>query len=185
MKYLWTITAFFLCSAGPALAASEHLTEASWTDLRYRTINFLLFAIILLWLLSKKVRDFYVTRRTQIAKELRTMEEAQREAERRLAEVEARIANLNKEGESILEEYRRQGESIERSIIARAEDTARQITEQAKFAIDNEAKMAADNLRNAVADMVVETTEQMLIEQLGPEEHERLINKYLNKVVLN
>ena len=45
--------------------------------------------------------------------------------------------------------------------------------------------MAAENLRFAVADMVVEATEQVLKSQLGPEEHEKLIDKYLNKVVLN
>ena len=184
MRYFWSIIAFFLISVSPALAGG-HLTEASWTDLKFRVINFVLFAGILVWLLRKKIKNYYADRKEKIANELRNMEAAKVEAERSLAEVEKRIARLEADGQEILDEYRRQGESIQASIIARAEETARQITEQAQFTVENEAKMAAENLRFAVADMVVEATEQVLKSQLGPEEHEKLIDKYLNKVVLN
>ncbi len=183
MRYFWSVIAFFLISVSPALASG--LTDASWTDLKFRTVNFLLFAAILVWLLRKPIIAFYATRKKNIVQELEDMQAAKVNAEQRLAEVEMRIAHLNEEGQTILEEYRKQGESIQASIIARAEEAARQITDQAQFTVENEAKMAAENLRFAVADMVVEATEQVLKAQLGPEEHEKLIDKYLNKVVLN
>ena len=184
MRYFWSIVAFFLIDVTPAMASGQ-LTEASWTDFKFRVINFILFAGILVWLLRKKIKEYYAGRKEKIANELRDMEAAKIEAEKSLAEVEKRIASLEIEAQEILDEYRRQGESIQATIIARAEETARQITEQAQFTVENEAKMAAENLRFAVADMVVEATEQVLKSQLGPEEHEKLIDKYLNKVVLN
>ena len=184
MRYFWSIVAFFLIDVTPAMASGQ-LTEASWTDFKFRVINFILFAGILVWLLRKKIKEYYAGRKEKIANELRDMEAAKIEAEKSLAEVEKRIASLEIEAQEILDEYRRQGESIQATIIARAEETARQITEQAQFTVENEAKMAAENLRFAVADMVVEATEQVLKSQLGPDEHEKLIDKYLNKVVLN
>ena len=184
MKYIWGVVIVLILMSTPAMA-SGHLTDASWTDLKYRTINFLLFAGILIWLLRRKVCDYYIARRQKIAEDLAGLEREKAEAEQRLAEVEARIASLKSEGETILAEYRKQGENIRNAIIARAEATAAQITEQARFTIDNEAKMAADNLRETVADMVAEACEELLKQQLGKEEHAKLIDKYLNKVVLN
>lgn len=184
MRYIWGAVIILFLMSTPALAAG-HLTEASWEDLKFRIINFLLFAGIMIWLLWRRVRDYYVGRRQKIAEDLANLEQEKTEAERRLAEVESHIANLKAEGETILAEYRKQGENIQNAIIARAEATAAQITEQAKFAVDNEAKMAADNLRESVADMVAEACEELLKKQLGKEEHAKLIDKYLNKVVLN
>lgn len=184
MKYLWATIAFFLSSGGYALASSG-LTEASWSDLRFRLINFALFATILIWLLAKRIAKYYAGRKQKIVDTLAELEDAKKAAEERLQEVERQIANLSEEGEAILKDYREQGENIKAAIIARAEETARHITTQAQFAVENEAKMATENLRVAVADMVIEATEQMLKEQLGPEQHEKLIDKYLDKVVLN
>ena len=184
MRYAWGAVIILLLMATPAFAES-HLTDASWDDLKLRTINFLLFAGILVWLLRRKVRDFYVGRRQKIADDLANLKREKEEAERRLADVETSIANLKAEGETILEEYRKQGENLQNAIIARAEAAAAHITEQARFAVDNEAKMAAENLREEVAEMVAEACEEMLKQQLGDEEHAKLIDKYLNKVVLN
>ena len=170
--------------ATPALAAG-HLTEGSWRDLLFRTINFALFAGILIWLTWRKARDFFVGRRQKIIQGLKDLEAEKGEAEVALADMEKRIASLKQEGQTILEEYRRQGENIRDAIIARAEATAEHIAGQAKFAIDNETKMATDSLRETVADMVAEACEEMLKEQLGKEEHAKLIDKYLNRVVLN
>jgi len=185
MRYIWGVVIVLILLSTPALAASGHLTDGSWTDLKYRTINFLLFAGILVWLTWRKIRDFFVGRRQKIAEDLKNLENEKAEAQRHLADVEKRIANLKAEGETILNDYRKQGENIRDAIIARAEATAVQITEQAKFTIDNEAKMAADNLRESVADMVAEACEEMLKQQLDDKEHAKLIDKYLDKVVLN
>lgn len=183
MKYLWATIAFFLSSGRYALASG--LTEASWSDLRFRLINFALFATILIWLLAKRIAKYYAARKQKIVDTLAELEDARKAAEARLQEVERQIAHLSEEGEAILKDYREQGENIKGAIIARAEETARHITTQAQFAMENEAKMATENLRIAVADLVIEATEEMLKEQLGPQEHEKLIDKYLDKVVLN
>ena len=184
MRYVWGSALVLILLATPAMA-SGHLTEESWKDFLFRTINFALFAGILIWLTWRKARDFFVHRRQKIAQDIQDLEDEKAQAELALADMEKRIASLKQEGETILEECRRQGEHIRDAIIARAEGSAAHIAGQAKLTIDNETKMAADSLRETVADMVAEACEEMLKEQLGKEEHAKLIDKYLNKVVLN
>ena len=69
-------------------------------------------------------------------------------------------------------------------MVEKAEETARQIVEQAKFAAENETKTAVEDLRARMADLLAEAATAMLKEKLSDKDHEKLIDKYLEKVVL-
>ena len=81
-------------------------------------------------------------------------------------------------------DYRAQGEALKTSMVEKAEETARQIVEQAKFAAENEANAAVEELRGRMADLLAEAAATMLKDKLSDKDHEKLIDKYLEKVVL-
>ena len=99
--------------------------------------------------------------------------------------MEEKISDLEQERGRILADYKAQGETIRDSIIKNAEAAAEQIKAQAKITAAQEAKQAVENLRAEMADLVVDSAQRILEEKLTTEEHEALIDKYLNKVVLN
>ncbi len=168
-----------------AYAATEQLAEhRDWSTVWWRVGNFVLFVGTLYFLLRKPVAKFFTGRRDKIADEFKGLEARKAEAQAKLKAVESRIANLESERESILADYRAQGEALQKAIIERAEIQARQIVDQAKFAADNESKTAIDGLRAQMADLLAEAASNMLKEKLSDKDHEKLIDKYLEKVVL-
>jgi len=158
---------------------------AMWRNLIYRIITFLIFVGVLWYFLRNKVKEAFSGRRYRIETELKDLETRKQEAQTRLSEVEKSIANLSQERDNILEEARKQGEAMKQSIIADAQKMADQITTQAERTAQQETKAALDGIRAEVADMVVDAARKLLAEKLGEEDHDKLINEYLAKVVLN
>lgn len=174
----------FLISTA-AWAATDHLAHKyNWSDLRNRTINFVLFTGTLYFLLRKPVAKFFRERTEKIEGEFKNLEARKTEASKRLNDVEASIANLEAERAAIMADYRAQGEALQKSLVEKAEETARQIVEQARFAAENEAKTAVEDLRARMADLLAEAATTMLKDKLSDKDHEKLIDKYLEKVVL-
>lgn len=169
-------------AAGGAASGESHY---DWTNLGFRLANFAIFIAIIYYAAGKKLIAFFGGRRKGIEQELNDLETRKTDAKKQLGDVEKRIADLENERQAILKEYQAQGEALKAAIISKAEVSAKQIVEQAKKSAENEVKYAKDAMREELADMIVEATEKMLKERLDGKEQEKLIDKYLTKVVLN
>lgn len=177
-----------LTAVGVAFASEGGGHEAhgpSWTNLLFRIVNFVLFVGLIYKLAGQKIKNFFGGRRYQIESELADLARRRTEAEAKLAEVEQGIANLASEREAILADYRAQGEALKDSIVARAEKMAEQVKTQAKLSATQEAKLAMDEIRAEAADLVVDAAEKLLRKKLKKEDHEKLVDDYLTKVVLH
>ncbi|EGY24405.1 ATP synthase B/B' CF family protein [Desulfovibrio sp. A2] len=186
LKHSAAALGLVLATAGVALASDgggEH--HADWGNFAFRVANFVIFIGIIYWAAGKKIVGFFSGRRKGIEQELNDLESRKAEAAKNLADVERRIASLEQERQAILAEYRAQGEAMQAAIIEKAEKTASQIAEQAARTAENEIKQAMENMRAEMADQIIAAAEKMLQEKLTGEEHEKLIDKYLTKVVLN
>ena len=175
-----------LFTATIAVASPEGGEHAlPWGNFLFRVINFAAFAGILAYFFGKKIVAFFKGRTAAIATEIATLETRKTEAHKNLAEVEKRIADLEKERQAILVEYTAQGEAMKAAIIAQAEKAAAQLAVQAKTTAQNEINQAMDAMRAEMADKIVEATEKLLTKKLSSSEHTKLVDKYLTKVVLN
>ncbi len=174
-----------ICAVGGIAISIGSASQPELSNLLYRIATFLAFGAILWYGAIKKLLDGLRNRRSGIEKELDSLETRRIEAEKRLAQVERSIANIASEREAIFAEYHSQGEAMKASIIAKAEDSARQMTEQAKRAAENEVTQAIEAMRAEMADLIVKSTEKLLEKKLNADAHEKLIDKYLTKVVLN
>ena len=148
-------------------------------------INFAIFAGIIWWAAGKKIMAFFADRKTQIADELDDLATRQAEAQEKLKNVEQGIANLEQEKQSILAEANQQGEALKAAIIEKAEKDAAALKEQAKRSAANEAKAALDDIRAQMAELVVEAATKVVQEKLTDKDHDKLVDEYLSKVVLN
>ncbi len=156
-----------------------------WDNFLYRVINFVLFAGALAYFFGKKVKAFFKGRTEGIALEISSLETRKVEAQESLANVEKRIANLETERLAIIADYTAQGEALKASIIAQAERTATAMTAQAKITAQNEIAQAVETIRAELAEKIVEATEKLLTQKLSADEHTKLVDQYLTKVVLN
>ncbi len=164
-------------------AEGEH--HYNWKDFAFRVVNFIIFIAIIWKFAGKKIADFFRSRRYHIENELNDLQRRKQEAQQKLADVEKSIANLEEERAKILADAKEQGERLKESIIEDAHKTAEQVREQAKNSAQLEAKNAVDAIRAEMADLVTDAAEKVLKEKLTQEEHEKIVDKYLTKVVFN
>lgn len=180
-----------LCCAAVAIAA-EHGAEAhgeahgnDWGNFAFRLINFVLFLGVLWWAAGKKIVGFFSSRRYNIKTELEELAKRKQEAEKKLSQVEQDIANVQTEREKIIQQYKEQGEALKASIVEKAEQQAEMLKRQAELSAEQDAKYALEKMREELAELIAQATEKALAKKLNKEEHEKLIEKYLTKVVFN
>lgn len=183
LKILTGAFVMTLFTATLAVASEGHALP--WDNFAYRVVTFAVVIGIIWYAAGKKIADFFTGRQTGIEQELTDLESRKTEARKNLADVEQRIANISAEREAIINEYRAQGEAMKVAIIEKAEKSAAQITEQAVKTADSEIKQAMEEMRSEMADLIIDAAEKMLAEKLSGEDHEKLVDKYLTKVVLN
>ncbi|MBP5340464.1 MAG: F0F1 ATP synthase subunit B [Prevotella sp.] len=116
---------------------------------------------------------------------------------RKAHEANERLANIQKEGESILQEAREKQaqilkEAVEtrEAIVEKAQEKARQegarLLDDARVAIEQEKKAAIADIRKQVATLSVEIAEKVLKQNLkGDKEQMELIDRMLNDVSSN
>ena len=116
---------------------------------------------------------------------------------RKAHEANERLANIQKEGESILQEAREKQAQILKedaenrdAIVEKAKDKARaegaRLMEDARVAIEQEKKAAIADIRKQVATLSVEIAEKILKENLkGDKAQMDLINRMLDDASLN
>ena len=112
-------------------------------------------------------------------------------------EANERLANIQKEGESILQEAREKQAQILKeaaetrdAIVEKAQDKARsegaRLLEEAKAAIEQEKKAAIADIREQVATLSVEIAEKVLKQNLKDDKSQMdLIDRMLNDVSAN
>ncbi|MCL1890345.1 MAG: ATP synthase F0 subunit B [Desulfovibrionaceae bacterium] len=162
-----------------------HGTGSQRVDFGFRMLTFILF-IALIWLAAGNMIKGFLNRRSEgIAAELANLEKAKAQASRRLKEVEAKIVNLDKERQALLNAYKAQGEALKSEIIVKAEKNARQIIAQAKLTAQNEVDKAMQDIRAEIAEEIFSAAESLLRKKLDGPVHEKLMDKSLSKVVLN
>ncbi|MBQ7618331.1 MAG: ATP synthase F0 subunit B [Desulfovibrio sp.] len=175
----------FVCLVATQVWANEGHEEPRWGDFAYRVVNFIIFFGILWYFTGKLIKNYFRGRRQGIQDTLDNLDLRRENAQKKLSEVEAHIANLEAERKAILDESRSQAEALKTQIIDDAKRQAEQIVAQAKLSAENEGRSILASVRSTLADEIVDAAEKLLRENLGPAEHKKLITNSLNKVVLH
>jgi len=161
---------------------AEH--EVWWRDPRWRIVNLLIFIVLLVYILVKKVRvgKVFDDRAATILKELEQARRDKEEAQRRLAEVEARFGRLDQEIAEIRAESERESQREAERISQAAAADAEKIRLTAQREIEGAMKAARTELRAFVAEQSVERAETLIRRDIRPEDNQRMLNKYMDEL---
>lgn len=189
--------AFAATDAGHADAATEggHADAATegghgeggskgWvaTD-TYRVMNFSVLFIGLFLVLKKPVAQALGGRIQGIKEQLVELEEKKKAAEAKLAQYDAKMAELDQEAESLLAEYVKQGEDAKVRILKEAEAAAEKLQEQASKNIEYEFQLAKAELKAEIVEKALAKAEAIIKEKINSDDQEKLVDEYLEKVV--
>ena len=113
-------------------------------------INIFILFFLLSYLLFNPVRDVLEKRKQKIAQELAAAAGDMASASALKEEYEAKLKNVNKEAEDILEAARKKAKTRENEIIDEARAEASRIVERANREIELEKKKAIDDLKQEI-----------------------------------
>jgi len=151
-----------LMAAGMAWAAEEGDKPEDGKLETWKIANFALLAIGLGYMIAKNLPPFFRSRTNEIQQGIAEAQQIKRDAEKRAAATDAKVAALGQEIEKFRTESR---EEMQRESERIRQETARQITrlqQQAQLDIESAAKTARRELRNYAAGLSVELAEQRI-----------------------
>jgi F-type H+-transporting ATPase subunit b len=179
-----------LLLAGVAAAAEAHggggehgMSPAKIQDFIWRTVNFVVFAAVLIKLVAKPAKKFFGQRTEDVATTLAELEAKKAAADAAVKAAETRLHEVAKEHEAIIQQYRAEGEMEKAKILDKANQVAERIKEMATFTIQQETKKAAQDLKEEVVGLATQMATDMIKEKATYADQQGLVEEYLKKVV--
>lgn len=181
----WGLGAVLLLAGVAAASDAAHggLSPAKVDDLIWRTVNFVVFAGILIYLVSKPAKKFFAQRTQDVATTMDEMAAKQAEFEAAVAAAEARLAAVAKERQGVIQQFIAEGEMEKAKILDKANLVAARIKEMAAFTIEQETKKAAQSLKEEVVGLATQMATDMIKEKATYADQQGLVEEYLKKVV--
>ncbi|HEX7183770.1 MAG TPA: F0F1 ATP synthase subunit B [Thermoanaerobaculia bacterium] len=176
------VALFTLALAAPALAAesaeghgepslfSGDIGNAIWT-----VVIFVLVVLVLGKYAWGPILSNLQARESFILESLETAKREREEAEGRLREYEARLAQARGEASAIVDEGRRDAEVVKRRIEEDARQEADRTIERAKREIQIATDTATKELYALSARLATDLASRIIRKELTPQDHERLI----------
>jgi ATP synthase F0 subunit b len=144
-----------------------------------KLINLVVFVGLAIYFLRRPLSEKLDERREGVRRDLMRAREERDAALAKLAEVEARLGNLNAEVESVREQARREAAEERERIRRQTEEDALKIRGQAQREIESISKAARADLRTYAAEQSIRLAEEMIRREMKPEDDARLINEYV------
>lgn len=145
-------------------------------------INIFILFFALSYLLFNPVRDVLEKRRQKIAGELAQAAEDKTSAAALREEYEAKLKDINKEAETILETARRKGKAREDEIVQEAKAEASRIIERANREIELEKKKAIDDMKQEVVNIAALMAEKVIGSSIDLRIQDTLLDETLKEM---
>ncbi len=148
----------------------------------WQVVNLVLLVGVIVYFARKPVLSYLAERRDGIASNLESSAKLLSEAESKLAEWSAKVADIDREAARIRDGTRRAAEAERDRIVADAEVTAERIRRSAGAVIDRELQLARVALRREAADLAVELAGKLLQDQVNDGDKTRLLDEFIGDV---
>ena len=183
--------AFWGLGAGLVLAGVAQASEAAhggvtpekMSELLWRTVNFVVFAGILIYLVAKPAKNFFAQRSQDVATTLEDLAAQQAASEAAVKAAEARLAEVAKERQKVIQQFVAEGEMEKAKILDKANQMAARLKEMAIMTIEQETKKAAQGLKEEVVGLATQMATDMIKEKATYADQQGLVEEYLKKVV--
>lgn len=142
--------------------------------------------LLLYWLLAKflfpPVRTIMRERREGIESSYRNIEEQMAAAERRQAELDQKLTQIEVDARARIEQAGAEAAKMRDEILHAARSEADKIRERGISDIERERDKALLSIRQHVADLVLQTSEKVLGQTISDDRHRELISHTLDQV---
>ncbi len=148
-------------------------------------ITFALLVVVLGKFAWKPLLQALQSREQEIADSLKKAEEAKKDAERMMQENKLAMDKASTETARLIAEGRAMAEQLKSDIVAKANESAKKLIDQAKDEITREKESAMAQLRSEVADLSISVAEKILDESLDGAKQKKMVDKVLQQLQKN
>jgi F-type H+-transporting ATPase subunit b len=145
-------------------------------------ISFLVLFFVLAKFAFPPITGMLEKRSETIRESLERSEQTRVEAERLLDEYKVRMAEARGDAAKVIEQGRAVAEKMKEDIVAKAREESEAMIAKARETIESEKRAAMAELKASVADLSVAVAGKLIGEKLKPEDHYRLIERYVAEV---
>jgi F-type H+-transporting ATPase subunit b len=174
---------FFSMSVAAAASGGEQGAKGWVATDWFRVLNFGVLAVGLFFLLRKPLSEALRSRIDGIKEQLEDLENQKQAAEKKLAEYNEKLSELETEAENIVAEYIKQGNEAKARILKEAEVTAEKLQAQARRNMEHEFDQAKQQLQAEILETSLAKAEKIIKEKISADDQNRLVDEYLEKVV--
>lgn len=185
LQVMGFVACFVSVLTGIAFASSEGGgVHNAWLEIdTWKVLNFGILAVAGFFIARKPVAEFFSSRAKSIEDEIIALEQKKADAQKKLAEYQAKFKNLDQESKQIVEDYVKQGEEAKTRILAEAEAQAEKLEDMAKRNIEQEFKAAKAKLQQEIVEKAMEKAEEVIKASISSDDQNKLVDEYLKKVV--
>lgn len=151
-----------------------------WPDFIAHSINFAIFAAIVIYFGGSQVQQFFANRREDFLRNMKAATEAREEAEAKLEEYNAKLEALENERQALLDEYHAQGEREKQQIVDTAKRQVEKMRADAEVTIEQEVKKAVAMLEEQAVDLAVDMARDKAKERLDAGRQKQLFDRYVS-----
>lgn len=179
---------FALVLVPGTVLAQEHAAEKTeeaegghggTKELIWKIVNFVAFFGLLFYFLRKPAGEFFANRTAAIQREMVEAKAAREKAERRLAEIEQKLARLSEEIAEFRAAAGREDVITAERMRQETEAEAAKILANAEAEIDTMARTARLELKTYTAQLAVELAKERIQKEMDAQSQERLVNRYV------
>ena len=145
-------------------------------------VTFVLLAALLGRFAWKPLLQVLEERERTVRESLEQARRARTEAEETLKHNQELLAGARRDTAAILEQGKREAESLRGELLARARTEAQELVEQGKRQVQYEQKQAMEQLRRQVADVAIQAAERLIARSLDDAKQRQLLDEYVNSL---
>jgi F-type H+-transporting ATPase subunit b len=144
--------------------------------------NLLLVVAVLVWIARKPLASFFAGRTQSIHNQLAEAQDARRQAEAKLAEIESRMSRLDAELEEIKLAAEKEGAEEYRRLIEAAERNGQKIIDRSRQEIEGMTRAAQLELKKHVAELSIKLAEEKIMSEITDADRQRLFTRFVTRL---
>ena len=161
-----------------ALASEESNKWGIWLDIG-RVFNLALVVGLLVWATRKPLANFFSGRTQAIREQLEEAQNARKNAEEKLAEIESRMSRLDDELQEIKNSSEKEARKEYQRLVEAAGQDAEKALERSRQEIDAMTRTARQELKLHAAELAVKLAEEKIRGEITDADHERLLARFV------
>ena len=148
-------------------------------DMLFYLISFIILAVLVWHFAWKPVTQMMEKRANKIADDIDNASKDRKEAAKLAAQRQKELQGSKQEATQIVEDARKNGESLRNEIVDKAHQSAQSIQEQAQRDAEQVRQDALKSAKDDVANLSLEIAAKLINKQLNADDQQQLIDSYI------